>query len=1494
MKKLALLVLLLIAINTKAQNPNWIDNLIASYSTQPNAIVKNSVIIAVLQGIKANPDTLGFSQKVDSGEISNDTLILFHNGIAVNIGKVNGSSGSIDTIGLSNRINLKPDSVKMAETINTDIETGDTLSFTGTIRYYIGGTSHVGGTFTVPWQTWKYILSSYYTKTQTDSAIAATGITPAGSFQDIQINSGSGTFFADGTGKLYNGLLTISGTGTTSGWGNTNVIVQNSGSEAGISLNNTGAGGNSWNLISTSNGSGIGGHAFSIGNASSGVSFLQFDSVGNILLGQTNNNNSQLSTNNSTGVLQYYSNDPYFLIDGINRNGGMGDLSNDWSNTRINWDDAAQTITLNANNGVQCNNTHVYFGSGGQNISKGTFDNGTSGNNGISLNCAIGYELNWQGGHLTASYNNGANFIPLQVDSGLAVRGMAGSPTATFMNGNVGIGTTQPTSKLTVNSNTSNITYIQTDNAPVLNDATYSGTIIYPSLPEVIVFTVTIQFSGSPDNFEWTEAGGSNASSGLGGVNIDGSVQSLADGISIQFGSITGHNFGDQWIYTITPTTPSPLNIAINSSTVLRVDSLGQLNLSDVPLGNSTNNILQIDGAGKVLQIPIDSIPPSGLTLITGTYAQIDTLVVHKQIQTGFQYLVTDANYCDNGAVLTGVDSSNLSLQGSGGFLNPDFQSLGDYSGVFSLTGVAYDSTRGIWDENLQYLWLQGDVVFWNGLHYQLTTISDTTADNPSVNTAAWTLLPKNVANMGYILEWDNIELNWDKNWLQYRADKRGNTFQYTTGADSVWYGLGHSGIPEFQWGNNKAFANYIFESRVQAINLLCTFYDNFLVSYWFYGNYFGVGSTFNQNYMTHNGFISNTIGDSTIMANNFVMIDINFEGNSLGNHVSWTGNTFFSTNLTSLVGYNTWSDSSQFEQNTINSTDFVGNQFDVGSIFSFNSAIPDLLVHVNAYDTVTYNTFQRNYTGTFSSSVSYRVFDNQIQINDGTEGAGKVLTSDANGLASWQASSGGSGWLLTGNNTTGTNAVFGTINDSGLVLIAGNEIVGYFTNGDSTGIFLSFSGETAGDGNTGNNVNAFGYLSATSNSGSNIDAYGTSAANQDSGSYVDAYGLSTAVSNKGSFVDAYGQNAADGNTGNLVDAYGNGAADNNTGNNIYAYGDDAAAVNTGSTVNAFGANTLQNNSGNHANAFGQNAGSNNTNNYVNLLGENSFALRDSCTIIGDSTVNKYVGIGTGYPTSLLHLKGSLTIQDGTQGLGKVFVSDANGLGSWNPSTLSGTDTLVSTSNLEANYVQIVDSNINGGYATPAYVLAHAGAGTVTNVSVVTANGFSGTVATSTTTPAITISQSSIASSTTATTQSANDNSTKIATTAYVVTAIANVPILVARADSTAQTGADANVTSFTTSAIGTYRVGGYVTITAIATNTINFKVSYTDENSNAQTLTFFPQGLTSAALATTGAFAFPTMDIRVKSGVAITILTTVTGIGTQTYDAGATITKLY
>ena len=50
-------------------------------------------------------------------------------------------------------------------------------------------------------------------------------------------------------------------------------------------------------------------------------------------------------------------------------------------------------------------------------VAQGTFNNGTGGNYGISLNCTVGYELNWQGGHLKSTPDGGVSTANIWCDS---------------------------------------------------------------------------------------------------------------------------------------------------------------------------------------------------------------------------------------------------------------------------------------------------------------------------------------------------------------------------------------------------------------------------------------------------------------------------------------------------------------------------------------------------------------------------------------------------------------------------------------------------------------------------------------------------------------------------------------------------------------------------------------------------------------------------------------------------------------------------------------------------------------------------------------------------------------------------------------------------------------------------------------------------------------------------------------------------------------------
>jgi hypothetical protein len=59
----------------------------------------------------------------------------------------------------------------------------------------------------------------------------------------------------------------------------------------------------------------------------------------------------------------------------------------------------------------------------GTTISEGTFDNGTGGQSGISLNCYVGYELNWQGGHLKSTPDGGTTTSNIWCDSPIEFQG---------------------------------------------------------------------------------------------------------------------------------------------------------------------------------------------------------------------------------------------------------------------------------------------------------------------------------------------------------------------------------------------------------------------------------------------------------------------------------------------------------------------------------------------------------------------------------------------------------------------------------------------------------------------------------------------------------------------------------------------------------------------------------------------------------------------------------------------------------------------------------------------------------------------------------------------------------------------------------------------------------------------------------------------------------------------------------------------------------------
>jgi hypothetical protein len=128
----------------------------------------------------------------------------------------------------------------------------------------------------------------------------------------------------------------------------------------------------------------------------------------------------------------------------------------------------------------------------------------------------------------------------------------------------------------------------------------------------------------------------------------------------------------------------------------------------------------------------------------------------------------------------------------------------------------------------------------------------------------------------------------------------------------------------------------------------------------------------------------------------------------------------------------------------------------------------------------------------------------------------------------------------------------------------------------------------------------------------------------------------------------------------------------NQTGNYNVANGHDAMANNlTGDHNTGIGDNALlENTTGSGNTGLGYHATVSNGNlTNATAIGANALASQSNSVILGN---NADVGIGTSMPSAKLDVVGTVQIEDGTQGTGKVLTSDANGNASWQTPATGG------------------------------------------------------------------------------------------------------------------------------------------------------------------------------------------------------------------------------
>jgi hypothetical protein len=309
------------------------------------------------------------------------------------------------------------------------------------------------------------------------------------------------------------------------------------------------------------------------------------------------------------------------------------------------------------------------------------------------------------------------------------------------------------------------------------------------------------------------------------------------------------------------------------------------------------------------------------------TNSQMLELISNGTVDAGTYYKITNPINADEGVIVQGiVTNSNPSLQGSGIFLNADYQNVGDYSGVSGYVG-----NLGIWSSVVQTV-VVGNVVIWGNRHWKNVTGNWGSSLNETTLDDSWSLLPKSITN-GYIREIDFIKYNVNTNLVIYRADKRLNEVDYYVSISDS--------ISLFQWGRDVVKSNKVFSlSGMQCTNSYCSFYGNYLTNESLLvdtSNINSLGCEINSNILTSNStiYITNNTGFVTYNTLNKATITIvNNNGNIYENQLNAS-----LINITTNAGnvrLNSLTSGGRIDLTAINYSDIESNSItNKGSIYS-------------------------------------------------------------------------------------------------------------------------------------------------------------------------------------------------------------------------------------------------------------------------------------------------------------------------------------------------------------------------------------------------------------------------------------------------------------------------------------------------------------------------------------------------------------------------------
>jgi len=479
---------------------------------------------------------------------------------------------------------------------------------------------------------------------------------------------------------------------------------------------------------------------------------------------------------------------------------------------------------------------------------------------------------------------------------------------------------------------------------------------------------------------------------------------------------------------------------------------------------------------------------------------------------------------------------------------------------------------------------------------------------------------------------------------------------------------------------------------------------DNILI-----GNGAGILNTANNNVMIGSfaGNGSTTGGGNTFLGN---LVGI---ANSTGGQNTFIGASAGSVNSTgsqnTLVG-----NGATLNANNLTNATAIGraSRVDVndglvlGSVNGVNAATSTSLVGI----------------GTTAPVERLHVVGN-IRMVDGNQGAGRVLTCDLNGTATWQNAS-NNAWGLTGNSGLNASTHFmGTSDDVDVVFKRNGILAGRIASSNTS---LGVSAASAIT--TGVNNNAIGNLALSANTfGNDNNAFGTGSLRVNVGgirnSAFGSFALDNAVGDSqnsafGAFVLG-NNNGGESNSGlgyNALNA-------NSTGSNNTAMGVDALQINTtGANNTAVGFNAFATiNQGSNNTGIGVDTATTSTlTSNATAVGYKATVGASNCVVLGSvngingATSSVNVGIGTISPTTALEVVDTNVVTSATvEGTINVMTNGPQAIDAGGSVTLGGTFTDAGTTFRTFGSIEARKANATTNSSSGYLILKTNNAGTL-------------------------------------------------------------------------------------------------------------------------------------------------------------------------------------